>query len=75
MSTRTRSLYLKIKYVSFSILQIPINQCPFAKVQTYSRDGFMTVNNNGGSKPNYYPNSFEDLPRPDPHTPDVHPYK
>jgi catalase len=56
-------------------LQIPINQCPFAKVQTYARDGFMTVNNNGGSKPNYYPNSFEDLPRPDPHTPDVHPYK
>lgn len=56
-------------------LQIPINQCPFAKVQNYSRDGFMTVTENGGSKPNYYPNSFEDLPRPDASQPDVHPYK
>jgi catalase len=56
-------------------LQIPINQCPFAKVQTYARDGMMNVTDNGGSKPNYYPNSFEDLPRPDSSDPDVHPYK
>jgi hypothetical protein len=55
--------------------QIPINQCPFAKVQTYARDGQMNVTDNGGSKPNYYPNSFEDLPRPDASEPDVHPYK
>ncbi|XP_024402014.1 uncharacterized protein [Physcomitrium patens] len=56
-------------------LQIPINQCPFARVQNYSRDGLMTVTENGGSKPNYYPNSFPDLPRPDASQPDVHPYK
>jgi len=56
-------------------VQIPINRCPFAKVQTYARDGLMNVSDNGGSKPNYYPNSFEDLPRPDPAQPDVHPYK
>jgi hypothetical protein len=35
----------------------------------------MNVSDNGGSKPNYYPNSFEDLPRPDAAQPDVHPYK
>lgn len=45
------------------------------QVQSYSRDGHMTVTENGGSKPNYYPNSFEDLPRPDASQPDVHPYK
>ncbi|KAG0629652.1 hypothetical protein M758_1G119300 [Ceratodon purpureus] len=56
-------------------LQIPVNRCPFAKVQTYARDGLMNVSDNGGSKPNYYPNSFEDLPRPDAAQPDVHPYK
>lgn len=56
-------------------LQIPINRCPYAKVQTYARDGPMNVSDNGGSKPNYYPNSFEDLPQPDPAQPEVHPYK
>lgn len=56
-------------------MQLPINQCPFAKVQNYSRDGMMVTTDNGGSKPNYYPNSYEDLPQPDPSQPDVHPYK
>ena len=55
--------------------QVPINQCPFAKVQTYTRDGHMVTTENGGGKPNYYPNSFEELPQPDPSQPDVHPYK
>jgi catalase len=39
-------------------LQIPVN-CPYAtKVNNYQRDGFMAVNGNGGSGPNYQPNSF-----------------
>jgi catalase len=38
--------------------QIPIN-CPYrTKVNNYQRDGFMAVNDNGGSTPNYEPNSF-----------------
>jgi catalase len=38
--------------------QIPIN-CPYrTKVNNYQRDGFMAVNDNGGSAPNYEPNSF-----------------
>lgn len=40
--------------------QIPVN-CPYAtkgKVQNHQRDGFMAVNGNGGSAPNYGPNSF-----------------
>jgi catalase len=37
---------------------IPVN-CPFAsKVRTYQRDGPMTVDNNQGGAPNYFPNSF-----------------
>jgi len=35
----------------------------------------MVTTENGGGKPNYYPNSFEELPQPDPSQPDVHPYK
>lgn len=39
--------------------QIPINQ-PRSPVNTYQRDGFMAVlGNNGGSGPNYGPNSFD----------------
>ncbi len=38
--------------------QIPINAPKNAKVNTYQRDGLMTVDDNGGSKSNYYPNSF-----------------
>ena len=38
-------------------LQMPIN-CPYAsKVSNQQRDGFMTVNGNGGAAPNYEPNS------------------
>ncbi|MFD2627179.1 catalase [Oceanobacillus kapialis] len=36
--------------------QIPINR-PKNEVNNYQRDGFMAVNGNGGSKPNYEPNS------------------
>jgi catalase len=34
---------------------IPVNK-PLNKVNNYQRDGFMTVTDNGGSQPNYYPN-------------------
>mmetsp|Transcript_39806 Transcript_39806/g.46332 ORF Transcript_39806/g.46332 Transcript_39806/m.46332 type:complete len:230 (-) Transcript_39806:167-856(-) len=38
--------------------QIPIN-CPYrVKLSHGQRDGFMTVNGNQGSAPNYHPNSF-----------------
>ncbi|MGN6396364.1 MAG: catalase [Mucilaginibacter sp.] len=40
--------------------QIPVNRCPFA-VNNYERDGFMRVDGNGGSAPNYFPNSFDDI--------------
>jgi len=40
--------------------QIPVNRCPFA-VNNFQRDGQMRVNGNGGSRPNYYPNSFDTL--------------
>ncbi len=41
--------------------QIPIN-CPHAaSANTNQRDGFMTVNTNGGSSPNYEPNSLGGL--------------
>ncbi|KAG2382586.1 hypothetical protein C9374_005166 [Naegleria lovaniensis] len=38
--------------------QIPINAPLKAKLNTQFRDGFMSVNGNGGSAPNYEPNSF-----------------
>jgi catalase len=37
---------------------IPINRPKAAKVDNYQRDGFMRVDGNFGSGPNYYPNSF-----------------
>ena len=40
--------------------QIPVNRCPFA-VNNYERDGQMRVDDNGGSNPNYFPNSFDDI--------------
>ena len=40
--------------------QLPVNRCPFA-VANYQRDGFMRVDGNGGSSPNYWPNSFDDM--------------
>ncbi|MFD2552789.1 catalase [Sphingobacterium tabacisoli] len=39
--------------------QIPVNRCPFM-VNNYQRDGYMRVDGNGGSNPNYFPNSFDD---------------
>lgn len=41
--------------------QIPVNRCPFATGGNYHRDGQMRVDGNGGSNPNYYPNSFDDI--------------
>uniref|UniRef100_A0A1A9V5X9 Catalase n=1 Tax=Glossina austeni TaxID=7395 RepID=A0A1A9V5X9_GLOAU len=39
-------------------LQIPVN-CPYrVAVKNYQRDGAMTVTDNQGGAPNYYPNSF-----------------
>jgi catalase len=38
--------------------QIPVNRCPYL-VNNYQRDGHMAVNGNGGSTPNYWPNSFD----------------
>lgn len=43
---------------------IPVNRAKNSKTNNYQRDGFMQTDNNGGSSPNYYPNSFE-APRPD----------
>ena len=40
--------------------QIPVNRCPFA-VNNYERDGQMRVDENGGSAPNYFSNSFDDI--------------
>ncbi|HEX7412778.1 MAG TPA: catalase, partial [Bacteroidia bacterium] len=40
--------------------QIPVNKCPYA-VANYQRDGLMQVGDNGGSNPNYRPNSFDDI--------------
>ncbi|MGV3278063.1 catalase [Rickettsiales bacterium LUAb2] len=37
---------------------VPVNQAKNAKVNTYQRDGFMVIDNNGGNSVNYYPNSF-----------------
>lgn len=40
--------------------QIPVNRCPFA-VNNYQRDGAMRMDGNGGSNPNYFPNSFDNI--------------
>jgi len=40
--------------------QIPVNQCPYGH-SNYQRDGLMQVGDNGGSSPNYRPNSFDDI--------------
>lgn len=39
---------------------LPVNKCPFA-VNNYHRDGAMRFDENGGSGPNYFPNSFDDI--------------
>ena len=38
--------------------QIPVNRCPYM-TNNYQRDGQMRVDDNGGRRPNYYPNSFD----------------
>ncbi len=43
--------------------QIPVNKCPYM-VANYERDGQMRVDGNGGSAPNYFPNSFDSI-KPD----------
>ncbi len=40
--------------------QIPVNRCPFA-TNNYQRDGQMRIDGNGGSSPNYFPNSFDNI--------------
>lgn len=40
--------------------QIPVNKCPYM-VNNYQRDGQMQTGDNGGSNPNYRPNSFDDI--------------
>ncbi|WP_196894786.1 catalase [Aureivirga marina] len=37
---------------------LPVNKCPFA-VNNYHKDGLMRFDDNRGSSPNYYPNSFD----------------
>jgi catalase len=44
--------------------QIPVNAPKHAPENSYQRDGFMRVDDGGGSGPNYYPNSFNG-PEPD----------
>ncbi|MFP4655851.1 MAG: catalase [Methanohalobium sp.] len=43
---------------------IPVNRAKNAPENSYQRDGFMRVDGNGGSGPNYWPNSFNG-PEPD----------
>ncbi|MBQ4279366.1 MAG: catalase, partial [Rikenellaceae bacterium] len=43
---------------------LPVNR-PAVPVTNYQRDGFMAFNGNGGARPNYTPNSF-DNPQTDP---------
>jgi catalase len=40
--------------------QLPVNRCPFA-VNNFQRDGLMRLDGNGGSAPNYFPNSFDNI--------------
>ncbi len=40
--------------------QLPVNRCPYA-VNNYQRDGAMRLDGNGGSEPNYFPNSFDSV--------------
>lgn len=38
--------------------QLPVNRCPYMTTN-YHRDGAMRFDDNGGSAPNYFPNSFD----------------
>ncbi len=40
--------------------QLPVNR-PIVPVHHHQRDGFMNVDGNHGSAPNYYPNSFDNI--------------
>jgi catalase len=40
--------------------QIPVNR-PIVPVHNHERDGSMSIEGNGGSAPNYYPNSFDGI--------------
>jgi catalase len=40
--------------------QLPVNR-PIVPVNNYQRDGYMRVDGNSGSSPNYYPNSFDGI--------------
>jgi catalase len=40
--------------------QLPVNR-PVIPANHHQRDGFMSVDGNGGANPNYYPNSFDDI--------------
>jgi catalase len=44
--------------VGVNFESLPVNRCPYA-VNNYHRDGAMRFDGNGGSSPNYYPNSFD----------------
>lgn len=43
--------------------QIPVNQARGTRVANHQRDGFMAVDGNGGSAPNYEPNSHASDPK------------
>jgi len=45
-------------------LLLPVNRPKGVKAENYQRDGYMRFDENGGSSPNYYPNSFGG-PEPD----------
>jgi catalase len=40
--------------------EIPVNKCPY-DTTNYQRDGMMQTGTNGGSNPNYRPNSFDTI--------------
>ncbi len=40
--------------------QLSVNKCPYM-VSNYQRDGLMATGDNGGSNPNYRPNSFDNI--------------
>lgn len=44
--------------------QIPVNRPKNIEVTNYQRDGYMNVDGNGGSMPNYYPNTVSGAPQP-----------
>lgn len=51
--------------------QIPINRPQNATIHHHQRDGFMVIDGNGGSAPNYEPNSVEKLTLTSKYTPET----